>query len=163
MSISQEYKHIFENEIIIQNKSIICEYSPVKGLYEYKPYSHNCSVCCGKICYGLCYTSLGELMRKNLVFYCYGEEEIVKNYRNKFFYDLEKSAKYAYRNRVPKRQPTSRAMARTHLVFLYQVAIAQTANVHAETSRAEGGLRSDSHNHAKAVPHRQRGRTVSWR
>lgn len=43
-------------------------------------------------------------MRNNLPFYCYGESEIVQEYMQGRLDDLEKCAKYAYVQRLPKRQ-----------------------------------------------------------
>lgn len=44
-------------------------------------------------------------MRKNIVFYCYGEEEVVNYFNDRLFDDLEKAVKSAYRLRLPKRNP----------------------------------------------------------
>lgn len=71
----------------------------------YQPLSHNCRKKCTGNCNHQCHKSLGELMRKNIVFYCYGEDEIVTNFRNGLFSDLEKAIKAAYKLRLPKRQP----------------------------------------------------------
>lgn len=42
-------------------------------------------------------------MRLNLFFYTYGEEEVVDYYDKDRFSSMEQAAKYAYRNRLPKR------------------------------------------------------------
>lgn len=44
-------------------------------------------------------------MRKNIIFYCYGEDEIVSNFKKGLFSDLEKAMISAYRLRLPHRQP----------------------------------------------------------
>ena len=68
MSISQEYKRIYAEEIISKCKGVIFRYSPVKNKYDFLPFSHGVS--------GDAVERLTELMRKNLLFYCYGEEEM---------------------------------------------------------------------------------------
>ena len=40
MTVSQDYKEIFEKEIIQKSKSIIFSYSPLEDTYKYQPYSH---------------------------------------------------------------------------------------------------------------------------
>ena len=44
-------------------------------------------------------------MRDNLLFYSFGEDEIVEAYENGKFSSLEQAAKYAYKNRLPHRDP----------------------------------------------------------
>lgn len=95
MSISQEYKKIYANEIVAKARGVIFKYSPIKNKYEFVPFSHgtnNDSV-----------EKLAEIMRNNLLFYCYGEEEIVSSYSRDRFASLEQAAKYAYIHRLPKR------------------------------------------------------------
>ena len=97
--MSQEYKEIFENEIIQKSKGIIFSYSPVKDMYKYWPYSHavgNNAV-----------EDLATLMRQNLLFYAFGEDEVVKYYSNGKFSSLEQAAKLAYNQRLPKRADTN--------------------------------------------------------
>lgn len=40
MTVSQEYKEIFEKEILQKGKGVIFSYSPVEDAYKYQPYSH---------------------------------------------------------------------------------------------------------------------------
>lgn len=90
-----EYKEIFYREIIERSKGIIISYSALEDKFAYKPYSHSVS--------DDAVEKLGALMRKNLLFYSYGEEEIVKYYNRNSFDSLEQASKYAYSNRLPKR------------------------------------------------------------
>lgn len=95
MSTSQKYKKIFSEEIISKSKGIIFKYSPVKNKHEFVPFSHDTSEDSVE--------QLAEIMRNNLLFYCYGEEEIVSSYARNRFSSLRQAAKYAYRHRLPKR------------------------------------------------------------
>lgn len=99
MSISQEYKAIYTNEIIAKARGIIFRYSPIKNKYEFVPFSHGTN--------GDSVEKLAEIMRNNLLFYCYGEEEIVSSFSRNRFAALEKAAKYAYIHRLPKRADIS--------------------------------------------------------
>lgn len=99
MSISQEYKAIYTNEIIAKARGIIFRYSPIKNKYEFVPFSHGTN--------SDSVEKLAEIMRNNLLFYCYGEEEIVSSFSRNRFTSLEKAAKYAYIHRLPKRADIS--------------------------------------------------------
>ena len=105
MSISEEYRKIYDKYIVKNLKQEIAIYNRESGLNIYQPLSHNCIKKCTCTCNHKCYKSLGELMRKNIIFYCYGEDEIVKKFTNGHFSDLEKATKAAYKMRLPKRIP----------------------------------------------------------
>lgn len=94
-----EYRKIYEELIVKKSKGIIFSYDSLHDQYEYRPYSHLTDTA------GI--ESLAELMRNNLPFYCYGESEIVQEYMQGRLDDLEKCAKYAYVQRLPKRQGKS--------------------------------------------------------
>lgn len=95
MSIHQEYNDIFYEEIAKKSNSIIFSFSPIEENYTYQPYGHAVSATAVE--------DLAELMRHNLLFYAFGEEEVVRLYKEDTFTSLEKAAKYAYRQRLPKR------------------------------------------------------------
>lgn len=99
MSISEEYKKIYSEEIVSACKGVIFRYSPVKNKYDFCPFSHGVGV--------EAVEKLAELMRKNLLFYCYGEEEIVSDYARSKFSTLEQAAKYAFKHRLPDRAHTN--------------------------------------------------------
>lgn len=103
MSTTKEYREIYEREIYQDFKKNIKVYKIQEGINRYQPLSHNCMNVCTN-CNHDCYKDLGKLMRKNIIFYCYGEDEVVENYRNGLFTNLEKATKFAYMNRLPKRQ-----------------------------------------------------------
>lgn len=95
MSVSQKYREIFKTEIMDKSKGIIFTFSPVSDKWEYKPFGHGFSHDAVE--------KLAELMRLNLFFYSYGEEEVVQHYEKDHFTSMEHAAKYAYKSRLPKR------------------------------------------------------------
>ena len=95
MSIIERYHKIFDKEILQKSRGVIFSFSPLQDQFIYQPYSHNISADSVE--------KLGELMRHNLFFYSYGEEEVVQHYEKDHFSSLEQAAKYAYINRLPKR------------------------------------------------------------
>lgn len=97
MSDHIRYKDIFNMEIIQQSKGIIFSFSPLNDKHTYQPYSHAIS--------NDAVERLGELMRHNLLFYSFGEDEVVAYYENNAFSSLEQAAKYAYQKRLPHRDP----------------------------------------------------------
>lgn len=105
MSIAEEYRNLYNTYVCKDLKREIAIYDREKEINIYQPLSHNCGEKCISKCNHQCYKSLGELMRKNIVFYCYGEDEIVTNFKNGLFSDLEKATRAAYKLRLPKRQP----------------------------------------------------------
>lgn len=105
VSIAKEYRKIYNKYVCSELEQEIAVYEVEKGINNYQPLSHNCVQKCVGNCNHQCHKSLGKLMRKNIVFYCYGEDEIVTNFQNGLFSDLEKATKAAYKLRLPKRQP----------------------------------------------------------
>lgn len=105
MTVSNEYKKIYEQEVEKSVREEIYVYPNNYDVHLFLPLSHNCGTLCNNSCTHNCYKSLGQLMRKNLVFYCYGEEEVVSKIKRGLFNDLDKANRYAYKNRLPKRQP----------------------------------------------------------
>lgn len=95
MSLQQEYRELFDKEIIQKSKGIIFPFCPIKDYYQFNPYSHAVSE--------VGVEELAGLMRHNLLFYAFGEEEVVRFYKEDMFESLEKAAKYAYIQRAPKR------------------------------------------------------------
>lgn len=95
MSIYEEYKNIFEKEIIQKSKDIIFSFSPITDKYTYRSYSHGVS--------DTAVEDLGELMRHNLFFYAFGEEEVVAYYNKDRFSSMQQAAMYSYQQRLPKR------------------------------------------------------------
>lgn len=103
MSMSSEYRSIFDSEISTVANTLIYRYTPIDNTHTFQPLSHNCQQKCTGTCSENCHIELGRLMRKNLVFYSYGEDEILSKIKNGLFSDLEKASIYAYKNRLPDR------------------------------------------------------------
>lgn len=97
MSTIHEYKDIFQKEIIQQSKGIVFPFSPLNDKHTYQPYSHGISADAVE--------QLGALMRHNLLFYSFGEDEVVSYYEKDAFSSLEQAAKFAYQTRLPHRDP----------------------------------------------------------
>lgn len=95
MSLQQEYRELFDKEIVQKSKGTIFSFCPTKNCYQFNPYAHAVSESAVE--------DLAELMRHNLLFYAFGEEEVVRFYQEDMFKSLEKAARYAYKQRLPKR------------------------------------------------------------
>lgn len=105
VSVAEEYRKLYNTHICEDLEREIAVYDKENGINIYQPLSHNCEKKCTAVCDHQCYKSLGELMRKNIVFYCYGENEIVEKFKSGLFSDLEKAIKVAYKMRLPERKP----------------------------------------------------------
>lgn len=104
MSVAEEYKEIYNDYICRKMEQEIAIYDLDHGIHSYQPLSHNCIHKCNGSCNHQCFKSLGKLMRDNIIFYCYGEDEIVARFKNRLFSDLETATKKAYSNRLPNRR-----------------------------------------------------------
>ena len=96
---NQKYREIFDKEIVQKSKSIIFSFNLENNVYQFKPYAHVFSPTSVE--------DLAELMRHNLLFYAFGEEEVVNLYNDNLFESMEHAAKYAYGQRLPKRSNTN--------------------------------------------------------
>lgn len=94
---TDKYRQIYADLIIQKSKGIIFSYDPVLRKYQYHPFSHGIETNSLQL---LC-----ELMRQDLVFYCYGEDEVIAQYEKGRLVDLERAAQYAYSQRLPHRKP----------------------------------------------------------
>ena len=83
MSITDRYNEIFDKEILQKSHGVIFTFSPLRDQFVYQPYSHDVSADSVE--------RLGELMRRNLFFYSYGEEEVVQHYEKDHFSSMEQS------------------------------------------------------------------------
>jgi hypothetical protein len=103
MGVADKYRAIYKREMEAPVRGLIYAYSPVSKTYEFHPFRHNCENC-GGTCADDCAEKLGDLLRKDLVFYAYGEDEVVKRFEDGLFSDLEQAAVFAYKNRLPDRK-----------------------------------------------------------
>lgn len=95
MRSRQEYNDIFNEEIVQKSKGIIFSFSPLIDKYTYRPYAHSIS--------DDAVEKLGEIMRHNLLFYGFGEDEVVDYYKRGKLSSIEQAAKYTYEARLPHR------------------------------------------------------------
>lgn len=95
MTVSEEYRAIFDKEILQKCKGVIFSYSPLDDKYQFQPFSHGTGATAVE--------DLGQVMRHNLLFYAFGEDEVVDHYNKGHFSSLEYAAQFAYRQRLPKR------------------------------------------------------------
>lgn len=137
MSIVQRYKEIFSHEILERSKGVIFSFSPLADKWTYKPFSHDVS--------DSAVEQLAELMRLNLFFYTYGEEEVVDYYLKDRFSSMEQAAKYAYRNRLPKRAEIQDGLPSEALLDL----LVQLYNPSAYKLAVRTILRQDDNNEIK--------------
>ena len=94
--LRNDYKEIFRKEILKKSEGIIFHYNPYKDRYLFERYTHSTEP--------NAIEKLAELMRHNLLFYAYGENEVIDFYNDGSFYSLEQAAKLAYKERLPKRE-----------------------------------------------------------
>lgn len=84
MSQSDKYRDIYNKEIICKGRGIVFSYEPFSDKFVFAPFSHNVGETAVE--------DLGELMRHNLFFYAFGENEVVKYYEDGMFATLQESA-----------------------------------------------------------------------
>ncbi len=97
MSSHLKYNDIYDKLIVQPSKSIIFSFSPLDEKYVYRPFGH--AIADDAV------EKLGKLMRDNLPFYCFGEDEVTKAYESNTFSSLEDAIQYAYSFRLPHRDP----------------------------------------------------------
>lgn len=97
MNTYDEYRELYEKNIVKNARFLILSYNSKKNKYEYKPYSH--------LVQSDAIDKLSELIIDNMVFYAFSEDEVVN--QNKLYgllNDLKAAARYAYIQRLPKRK-----------------------------------------------------------
>lgn len=95
MSQNDKYREIYNKEIIGRGRSIVFSYELFSDKFIFVPFSHNVGETAVE--------DLGKLMRYNLLFYAFGENEVVRYYEDDTFSTLQESAKYAFKQRLPDR------------------------------------------------------------
>lgn len=137
MSLQKKYRELFDKEIIQKSKGIVFSFCPIKNGYQYNPYTHAVS--------SNAVEQLAELMRHNLLFYAFGEEEVVRFYEEDMFESLENAAKYAYRQRLPKRSEINDGLPSEALLDL----LVQMYNPNAYKLAVRTLFRQDDNNEIK--------------
>lgn len=109
-----KYRELY-NKVITQNiKGIIFDYAPISDTYTFKPFSHNTA--------SNSVEELGRIMRNNLPFYSYGEEEVIKYFEGNYFKTITDISHFSYIQRLPERWNTNDGLlSETLLDLLIQV------------------------------------------
>lgn len=94
---TDKYHQIYAELITKKSKGIIFSYDPLLRKFQYRPFSHGTEKNSLRLLCGL--------MRQDLVFYCYGEDEVITQYEKGRLVDLERAAQYVYGQRLPHRKP----------------------------------------------------------
>lgn len=95
MSQYEKYREIYAKEIISKSRGIVFSYTPFFDKFNFLPFSHNIGITAVE--------DLGELMRHNIFFYSFGENEVVKYYEEGMFSTLQEASRYAFKQRLPNR------------------------------------------------------------
>jgi hypothetical protein len=109
-----KYRELY-NEVITQNiKGIIFDYALINDTYTFKPFSHNTA--------SNSVEELGRIMRNNLPFYSYGEEEVIKIFEENTLKTITDFSRFSYQQRLPERWNTNDGLlSETLLDLLIQV------------------------------------------
>lgn len=95
--MNKSYKEIYNDLIGKQFRATVINYNPHKGAYEYLGYSHQAEA--------KALDEIANLIIDDMVFYAFSENEILKlNDDVELLVDLRAAAKYAYMERLPKRE-----------------------------------------------------------
>lgn len=95
--MDKTYKEIYNELIGEKFRAAIISYKPHKGTYEYLGYSHQAEV--------NALNDIADLIIDDMVFYAFSENEILRlNDDVDLLVDLRAAAKYAYMERLPKRE-----------------------------------------------------------
>ncbi|MDU7630993.1 MAG: Hachiman antiphage defense system protein HamA [Lachnospiraceae bacterium] len=95
--MDKTYKEIYNELIGEKFRAAIISYKPHRGTYEYLGYSHQAEV--------NALNDIADLIIDDMVFYAFSENEILRlNDDVDLLVDLRAAAKYAYMERLPKRE-----------------------------------------------------------
>lgn len=95
--MGKSYKEIYNDLIGDKFNAVIISYNPKKGNYEYRGYSHRIEI--------NALDNIANLIIDDMVFYAFSEKEILRlNEDIDLLGDLREAAKFAYVERLPKRE-----------------------------------------------------------
>lgn len=95
--MSNSYKEIYNKLIGEKFNTVVIRYSPEKGKYEYRGFSHHAEK--------NALDNIANLIIDDMIFYAFSENEILRlNDDIDLLEDLRAAAKYAYIERLPKRE-----------------------------------------------------------
>jgi hypothetical protein len=136
--MAKMYKEIYDELIGKKFRAAIISYKPHKGAYEYLGYSHRAEV--------NALNDIAELIIDDMVFYAFSENEILRlNDDIDLLADLRAAAKYAYVERLPKREKAKSdgTMGEVLLDIFIQLASQNTQKLIARAKHTEINTRKE--------------------
>lgn len=130
--MNKSYKEIYDELIGKKFQMAIIGYSPFKGVYEYRGYSHQADK--------NALEDIVNLIIDDMVFYAFSEDEILKlNEQMDLLKDLRAAAQYAYVQRLPgrKNDKTDGIMGEVLLDIFIQMASPNTKKLTARAKHTE--------------------------
>lgn len=121
--MSNSYKEIYNKLIGEKFNTVVIRYSPEKGKYEYRGFSHHAEK--------NALDNIANLIIDDMIFYAFSENEILRlNDDIDLLEDLRAAAKYAYIERLPKREKAKSdgTMSEVLLDIIIQLASQNTKN-----------------------------------
>ena len=136
--MAKTYKDIYNELIGKKFCATIISYKPHKGTYEYLGYSHRAEA--------NALNDIAELIIDDMVFYAFSENEILRlNDDIDLLGDLRAAAKYAYVERLPKREKAKSdgTMGEVLLDIIIQLASQNTRKLIARAKHTEINTRKE--------------------
>lgn len=136
--MAKTYKEIYNELIGKKFRAAIISYKPHKGTYEYLGYSHRAET--------NALNDIAELIIGDMVFYAFSENEILRlNDDINLLSDLRTAAKYAYIERLPKREKekSDGTMGEVLLDIFIQLAAQNTQKLIARAKHTEINTRKE--------------------
>ena len=130
--MSNSYKEIYNKLIGEKFNTVVIRYSPEKGKYEYRGFSHHAEK--------NALDNIANLIIDDMIFYAFSENEILRlNDDIDLLEDLRAAAKYAYIERLPKREKAKSdgTMGEVLLDIIIQLASQNTKKLIARAKHTE--------------------------
>ena len=130
--MSNSYKEIYNKLIGEKFNTVVIRYSPEKGKYEYRGFSHHAEK--------NALDNIANLIIDDMIFYAFSENEILRlNDDIDLLEDLRAAAKYAYIERLPKREKAKSdgTMGEVLLDIIIQLASQNTQKLIARAKHTE--------------------------
>lgn len=130
--MSNSYKEIYNKLIGEKFNTVVIRYSPEKGKYEYRGFSHHAEK--------NALDNIANLIIDDMIFYAFSENEILRlNDDIDLLEDLRAAAKYAYIERLPKREKAKSdgTMSEVLLDIIIQLASQNTKKLIARAKHTE--------------------------
>ena len=130
--MNNSYKEIYNKLIGEKFNTVVIRYSPEKGKYEYRGFSHHAEK--------NALDNIANLIIDDMIFYAFSENEILRlNDDIDLLEDLRAAAKYAYSERLPKREKAKSdgTMGEVLLDIIIQLASQNTKKLIARAKHTE--------------------------